>query len=50
LERQELDRLALELALKPLVGLEHRARTRAERAVIQEPNRRVEEEQILHSS
>ena len=50
LERHELDRLALELTLKPLVRLEHGLRARAERPVIEKDDRRVEEEQILHSS
>jgi len=45
---QELDRLALELALKALVGLEYGPRARAERPVVQEHHGRVEEEQILH--
>ena len=35
LERQELDRLPLELALEPLVRLEDRPWARAERAVVQ---------------
>jgi hypothetical protein len=49
LQRQELDRLPLELPL-PLVGLEHGPRAGAERAVIQVDDAGVEEERILHSS
>ena len=49
LERQELDRLALELALQRLVGLEYGPRAGAERAVVQVDDARIEEEKILHS-
>jgi hypothetical protein len=49
LERQKLDRLPLELALEPLVGVEDRPRARAEGAVIQVHDLRVEEEQLPHA-
>src|SRR6185312_15756360 len=41
---QKLDRLALELELPTLVVLEHRTRTGAERAVIEERHLRIEQE------
>ena len=47
--REELDRLALELALEALVRLEDGARAGAERPVVQVDDRRIEEEKFLHS-
>ena len=44
LEREELDRLPLELALQALVGLEHGPRARPERAVVQVDDVGIEEE------
>ena len=50
LEGEELDRLPLELALEPLVGLEHGHGARAERAVVQEHHIGVEQEFVaVHS-
>ena len=48
-EREELDRLALELELPGLVPLEDRPWASAERAVVQEDDVRVEQERFLHS-
>ena len=50
LEGEKLDRLALQLALKALVGLEHGRRAGAERAVVQEHHAGIEEELLLHHS
>jgi hypothetical protein len=50
LEREELDGLALELALPALVLLEHRAGRRPERPVVQEDDVSVEEEELFQLS
>jgi hypothetical protein len=50
LEREKVDGLAFELALKALVSLENGPWARPERPVIEEHHGRVEQEQILHSS
>ena len=47
--RDEVDRLALELALPRLVALEHRPRAGAVRAMVQIDDVRVEEEQLFHA-
>ena len=44
--RQKLDRLALEFALPLLVLLEHRPRARAERAMVEEDDVRIEQELV----
>ena len=49
-EGQELDGLALQLTLKPLVGLEDGRRAGAEGAVVQEHHAGIEEEVFLHDS
>ena len=49
LASEELDRLALELALPLLIAVEDRSRAGAERAVVQKHDVRVEEEEILHT-
>jgi hypothetical protein len=48
LETEELDRLALELELQALVLVEDRPRARAERAVVEEHNVRIEQKQVTH--
>ncbi len=47
-EGEELHGLPLELALRLLVGVEDGPRRRPERAVVEEDDRRVEEEELLH--
>ncbi len=49
-EGEELHRLPLQLALKPLIGLEHGCRAGTERAVVQEHHARIEEELLLQHS
>src|SRR5260221_606298 len=50
LEREELDRLALQFALEALVRLEDGPRARAERPVVEIDDRGIEEEKFLHSA
>src|SRR5262249_59697578 len=49
-EAEEFDRLALELALKPLVLLEDGSRARAERPVVEEDDSRIEEKEVPQTS
>src|SRR5439155_11938882 len=48
LEAEELHRLVLELALEALVFREHRPWASAERAVVEEDEVRIEQEQVAH--
>ena len=47
-QAQEFDRRPLELALEPLVLVEHRPRTRAEGAVVEEHDVRIEQKELTH--